>query len=141
MPTRRFDISELQPWIDIRFDPASGPGGQHVNKVSTRATLLFDFEDCVLLSAAEKGRIRQRCATRMARDGRLRIVAQQARSQGDNRRLAQERLCAVLAEALHVPKSRKATRPTAGSQRRRVRRKKERGELKRLRQRPPRRDE
>jgi ribosome-associated protein len=138
---REFETAELAPWIEVRFDPSSGPGGQHVNKASTRATLLFDFETCDRLSDADRARLRRRLENRLSRDGRIRLVAQEGRSQAANRAAAEQRLCRVLSEALHVPRQRRATRPTAGSQRRRIKAKKERGELKRLRQRPPRRDE
>lgn len=134
MTIRRFDIAELEPWIEVRFDRSAGPGGQNVNKVSTRATLMFDFRVCGLLSDAEAARIAQRCATRMTRDGRLRVVSQRARTQAANRALAQARLIELLAQALHVPKKRKPTRPTASSQRRRLASKRRRGELKQARQ-------
>ncbi len=138
---KRLDIDELAPWIEVRFDPASGPGGQHVNKVSTRATLLFDFQQCPAFSARQRSRIERRCASRLARDGRLRVSSQQSRSQADNRAAAEARLVAILREALHVPKKRVPTRPTAGSQRRRVKAKRQRGDLKRQRQSRPGREE
>ena len=131
--SRQLALGELAAWIEARFDPASGPGGQNVNKVSTRATLLFDFRACPLLTAAQRERVAQQYATRLARDGRLRVVAQQDRSQSANRALAEARLLALLAEATHVPKARRATQPTWGSQRRRLEAKKRRGELKRKR--------
>ena len=119
----------------MRFEPARGPGGQNVNKVSTRAVLLFDFEACTLLSDPQRARIAGRYAARLARDGRLRIVAEQARTQVGNRALAERRLLELLASALHVPTPRRATRPTAGSQRRRVQTKRRHGELKQQRRR------
>ena len=130
---RRFEIVDLAAWIEVRFDCASGPGGQNVNKVSTRATLLFDFGHCSLLSDPERARITRRCATRLARDGRLRVTAQQARTQATNRALAETRLLTLLEAALHVPKTRHPTRPTLGARRRRLAAKKRRGELKRQR--------
>jgi ribosome-associated protein len=131
--SRRFETTDLAAWIEARFDPASGPGGQNVNKVSTRATLLFDFRACPLLTTAERERVAQRCATRLARDGRLRVVSQQDRSQAANRALAEARLLELLESAVHVPKARHATRPTLGSRRRRLEAKKRRGEVKQRR--------
>ncbi|MEW6251844.1 MAG: aminoacyl-tRNA hydrolase, partial [Planctomycetota bacterium] len=67
---RRFEAAGLAPWIEVRFDPARGPGGQNVNKVSTRATLLFDFRQVAGLSNEERDRIAVRLSARLSRDGR-----------------------------------------------------------------------
>lgn len=136
MTAAHFELADLRPWIELRFDRAAGPGGQHVNKVSTRATVLFDFAACPLLSAAEVARVRQRCASRLARDGRLRIVAQQARTQAGNRAAAEARLLELLRAALHVPRPRRATRPGPAARRRRRAAKQRRSDLKRRRQAP-----
>lgn len=128
---RRLTLVDVAPWIEVRFDRASGPGGQNVNKLSTRAALLFDFRACRLLSPAERDRIAQLYAARLARDGRLRIVAQQARTQLANRILAAQRLLELLTCARQVPRPRRATRPTAAAGRRRLAAKRHRGELKR----------
>lgn len=135
--TSFFTITDLLPWIEVRFDAASGPGGQHVNKVATRATLLFDFAACDRLSANQRERIGQRCATRLSRDGRLRIVAQRHRSQAGNRAAAEARLLELLAAALYVPKVRRPTRPSAGARGRRLAEKRRRGETKCRRQSRP----
>ena len=137
MARRPFNTAAMTPWIEVRFGPSAGPGGQNVNKVSTRATLLFDFAECPLLTKTERERIHARLATRLARDGRLRVVAQRERTQSRNRALAEQRLVELLTEALHVPKPRRPTRPTPGSRRRRLQSKRQRGQVKRLRQRPP----
>ena len=134
---RVLEIADLASWIEARFDPASGPGGQNVNKVSTRATLVFDFRACQVLSDSERERIAHRCATRLTRDGRLRVVSQQQRTQAGNRALAEKRLLGLLSQALHVHRKRRPTRPTAASQRRRVDAKKRRGDIKRRRQSRP----
>lgn len=138
---RRVDIRELAPWLEWRFDPAGGPGGQHVNKVSTRATLLFDFQNCPLFTAEQRDRVARRCASCRTRDGRLRVVARQQRSQAANRAVAEERLLDLLEEALRVRTPRRPTRPTAASRRRRVREKQQRGDVKRGRQARPSRDD
>jgi ribosome-associated protein len=136
-----FDISTLEPWLEYRFSQSSGPGGQHVNKVATRATLLFDFEACDRLSDWQKERIRQRLKRNLSADGRLQVVRQSERSQLANRRAAANRLMEMLKQAFAVQRPRRATKPTKASRERRVKRKKQRGETKRLRQRPPRHDD
>ena len=134
MPRRRLDSTALASWIEFRFDRAEGPGGQNVNKVNTRATVLLDFEACPLLTAPERMRIRQRLASRLSADGRLRVVAQRQRTQTRNRAAAEERLVELLAGALQVSKPRRATRPTLASRHRRVNAKLRRGQIKEGRQ-------
>ena len=116
--------------LALSFSASGGPGGQHANKASTRAELVFDVESSSALSPAQRARL-------LAKLGPVvRIVADDERSQLRNRALAEERLATKLREALHVPRRRRATQPTRGSQRRRVEAKKQRGETKRTR-RPP----
>lgn len=116
--------------LDVRFSASGGPGGQHANKAATRAELTFDATTSSAFTEAQ----RQRVVGRLGPV--VRVVADDERSQLRNRALAEERLVAKLRGALHVPRTRRATRPTRGSQRRRVEAKKQRGETKRYR-RPP----
>lgn len=137
------DDVEILPGItipadEIRFvaDRATGPGGQHVNRSSTRIALLFDLEATEALDAEKIARLRSRLGGRISKDGVLRVVSQDERSQAANKRAAVERFRTLLAEALHRPKTRRPTRPTRGSQRRRVAAKRRRGDVKRDRKRP-----
>jgi ribosome-associated protein len=130
------ELPDLSPWIEARFDRSSGPGGQNVNKVSTRVTLLLDFERCAALSAQQKASIRAGLSKRLASDGRLRVVCQSARTQIENRAAARERLHELLRAALRRPTPRKPSRPSPGSRVRRLRAKRSRGEVKRQRQAP-----
>lgn len=114
----------------VGFSPSGGPGGQHANKAATRAELTFDVETSSAFSDAQRSRVVSKLGPT------VRVVADDERSQVRNRSLAEERLAAKLREALHVPRRRRATQPTRGSQRRRVAAKKQRGETKRYR-RPP----
>jgi ribosome-associated protein len=116
--------------IELRTSRSSGPGGQHAQKSETRVEAVFDVEASTALSDAQKRRV-------MAKAGPvLRGVAQDERSQLRNRELATERVVAALREALHVPRKRVATRPTAASRERRLEDKRRRGETKRLRSDP-----
>jgi ribosome-associated protein len=114
----------------VTFSASGGPGGQHANKAATRAEITFDVETSSAFTDAQ----RRRVITRLGPV--VRVVADDERSQLRNRHLAEDRLTAKLRAALYVPRQRRATRPTLGSQRRRVEAKRQRGETKRSR-RPP----
>jgi ribosome-associated protein len=116
--------------IELRVSRSSGPGGQHANVTASRVEAVFDVESAPSLSDEQRRRV-------MARVGpRLTAVAQDTRSQARNRELALERLRSRLAAALAVPRTRRATKPTAASRAERVEAKRRRGELKRARRRP-----
>jgi ribosome-associated protein len=119
----RIPLSELR-W---RFSRSGGPGGQHANTADTRAEVVFD----VVGSPSLGPRQRQRLLEKLGPE--VRVVAADERSQARNRALALERLGERLAEALHVEAPRRPTKPTRGSQVRRVESKRKRSETKRLR--------
>lgn len=116
--------------VVVRASRSSGPGGQHANVTSSRIEVSFDVVASTALSAAQKARVTGRVGPV------VRAVAQDGRSQQRNRELALERLRGRLAGALHVPRSRRPTRPTKGSKVRRVEAKKRTGQIKRARRRP-----
>ncbi len=127
------DISSLSPWIQVRVSRSPGPGGQNVNKVNTRVTLLLDVTSCETLSKAQKMRIRKRLRTRISRDGQLRVVSSRHRTQYRNRVAAEKRLIELLTEATRQQKLRRATRPTAASRKRRLASERMHSEVKRQR--------
>jgi len=141
MKAAQLEICHLRPEIEVRFTRSAGPGGQNVNKVSTRVTLLFDFQHCAAFTDTQKQQLHRRLATRLSRDGRLRIVSQRARTQSANRALAEDRLLELLRETLKTRKIRRPTRPTAASRTRRLDAKRRRGEAKRSRRTPASMDE
>ena len=114
----------------FRASHSSGPGGQNVNKVNTRVTLLFDIVRSPSLTSAQKDRIAQKLATRIDKRGILRVVSQKGRTQEANRQAARERLADLLAEALKPRLVRKKTSVPAGVRERRLREKKRRSVLK-----------
>ncbi|MCE4538898.1 aminoacyl-tRNA hydrolase [Pelomonas sp. P7] len=108
---------------------ASGPGGQNVNKVSNAAHLRFDIRASSLPEAV-KARLLTWPDQRISSDGVVVIKAQDSRSLERNRADALARLVELVQAAAHVPKARRATRPTRGSQQRRLEGKARRGEVK-----------
>ncbi len=120
---------------ELRFQASrsSGPGGQNVNKVATRVTLFFDVPGAAGLSAEHKARVAARLASRLSRDGVLRVVAQRHRSQAANRQEAVERLVALLRQALQEDEERIPTRPPRAVKERRLADKRHRAERKRAR--------
>ncbi|MEP0773107.1 MAG: aminoacyl-tRNA hydrolase, partial [Acidobacteriota bacterium] len=107
--------------------------GQNVNKVATRVTLFFDLEGAKGLAAEHKERIRQRLATRISRDGVLRVACQRHRSQSANRQAAMERLVELLQQALREDAARTPTRPPRAVKEQRLADKRRRADRKRER--------
>ncbi|MEL6982187.1 MAG: alternative ribosome rescue aminoacyl-tRNA hydrolase ArfB [Actinomycetota bacterium] len=120
--------------LSWRFSPSGGPGGQHANRSNTRAELTWDVAGSTAVDESRQRLLLDRLGTSCT------VVADDERSQSRNRDAAERRLAQRVREALVVERPRRATRPTAGSRRRRLEDKRRRSQDKRLRRRPDRGD-
>lgn len=119
--------------ISFTASRSGGPGGQNVNKVSSRVTLLFNVTESAALSEEQKHSILAELATRINKDGLLRIVSQRTRSQDNNRTDAIERFAELLRRALTPRRLRIKTRVPTAAKERRLDKKKKRTVIKQAR--------
>lgn len=134
----RVDAHLVIPAAELswRFSRSSGPGGQSVNTADSRVELRWDAMASAVLSPVQRERVRERLGHRLV-DGVLTIAASEHRAQLRNRDAARARLAALVAEAVRPPAPpRRATKPTRGSQERRLQSKQRRTDVKRMRRRP-----
>ncbi|HHB75337.1 MAG TPA: aminoacyl-tRNA hydrolase [Desulfobulbus sp.] len=121
--------------LSFSFSRSSGPGGQNVNKVNTRVTLAFDVIHSPSLDDRQKQLIVGCLASRINKNGVLRIAADSCRTQAGNREEVIRRFVGLLQQALHRKRPRRKTRVPKRARERRLSAKKNRGRLKQLRSR------
>ena len=119
--------------ITIAFSRGSGPGGQNVNKLNTKAELWLSLTQIAGLSPAALERLRALAGRRLTAAGELHLVSDLHRTQEGNRREIFQRLRELIVQALRQPRRRRKTRPTAASRRQRLDSKRRRSQTKRTR--------
>lgn len=115
---------------------SSGPGGQHVNKTSSKVEVTFNVIDSEALSEKQKERIKEKLKTRITQEGNLILSSSATRSQHKNKTKVIERLIKLLEESLKVSKPRKKTKPSKGAIEKRLKSKKQNA-LKKANRKPP----
>jgi ribosome-associated protein len=136
-PTSRADGLELAPGVSApasgvrwQFARSSGPGGQNVNKVNTKAELWVKVGSFVGMSGRALERLRKLAGSRLTTSDEIHISADTERSQEANRAAALDRLRDLLVEAKREPKIRRKTKPTRASRQRRLESKRRRSQIK-----------
>jgi ribosome-associated protein len=119
--------------LEFKFVRSSGPGGQNVNKVSTKVELRFKLAETSALTTAQKRRLTRAYPAHVTQSGDFVLSSDRHRSQSQNLSDAQERLADMLETIRHPPKPRVATKPSKASKRRRLDQKRRQSDLKKSR--------
>jgi ribosome-associated protein len=119
--------------LEMRASRASGAGGQHVNKTSSRIEIVWNIRTSQALTDEQRQRLESRLASRISDDGSIRVVASDTRSQARNRERAEQRLGELIARSLIVQKKRRATRRPRAANEARLTEKKKHSDKKRNR--------
>lgn len=122
--------------VQLKAIKSSGPGGQHVNKVSSKIELQFNINTSLGLTNIEKELIIKRLSHRISKKNVLVLTSQETRSQFKNKELVIKRFFSLLKEATTREKLRKATRPTKSSLQRKSEQKRKQSQKKQLRCKP-----
>lgn len=132
--TRSVTIPDAE--IEITFSRSGGPGGQHANKTSTRAELVWNVAGSDALGPRQRARLQMNLRNRIDSNGNLRITSDTHRSQLRNKEEVLRRLEDLVRNGLKVPRTRVPTTPSRSAKQKRVERKRKHGEIKRARQKP-----
>jgi ribosome-associated protein len=133
--SRRITSHLIRDELTFTTSRSGGPGGQLVNKVSSKVMLRWDISASKILTTDEKEILLHKLKSRIVQGGELLIVSQESRSQHDNKRLAIVRLDELLQKALEKKKVRKATKVSKGAHEKRLTEKKRASEKKEWRRR------
>lgn len=130
------NIDLLITELEFKAVRSSGPGGQHVNKTSSKVEVYFDIDKSEALTKEEKDRIHKKLSSRISSEGILSFHSSETRSQHKNKALVIEKLIQSLQQSLKRSKPRRKTKPSRGSIEKRLKLKKQQGQKKSLRK-PP----
>src|SRR5688500_9394326 len=130
MASRILTASLLKGELTFSASRSSGPGGQNVNKVNSKITLMFDVVQSEILSQEEKQVIVQKLSSQLTKEGVLVLMAQDKRSQLENKEAAIQKLDTLLAKAFAKRKVRKPTKPSKTARQKRITNKKQQSEKK-----------
>ncbi|HSI77882.1 MAG TPA: alternative ribosome rescue aminoacyl-tRNA hydrolase ArfB [Lunatimonas sp.] len=120
----------LNPELKFQASRSSGPSGQNVNKVNSKAVLKFDIPNSHILDDAEKEVLLRKLANKIDQEGNLSIQSQEKRSLLQNKEIAEDKFYALLHEAFQKKKIRKASRPGKAAIEKRIKAKKVRAQVK-----------
>lgn len=130
------DRENLIKELHFKASRSSGPGGQHVNKVSSKIELTFDVINSQHLSTRQKETLQERLTNRINKEGVLLLFCDESRSQHKNKELAIKRFIEIISDALKRQKIRRATKPSRSSILRKTDNKKKNSAKKALRKKP-----
>lgn len=120
----------LDAELDFSFVRSSGPGGQNVNKVNSKAELRFSIINSLILSELQKSIISEKLKSKISDDSVLVLTCQTSRSQLENKELVREKFYSLINKALKPKKTRTVTKPTKASKEKRLQQKRENAEKK-----------
>jgi ribosome-associated protein len=128
-----FEQRQFETEFNFSTSRSSGPGGQNVNKVSSKVELKFDVQNSALLSEEEKEVIMRKLSSRINKEGFIYLTSQETRSQIKNKELVIENFYHLLKQAFTKKKKRLPTKATFASKKKRLESKKQHGQKKNMR--------
>ncbi len=127
------NLPDLSSELTFKASRSSGPGGQHVNKTSSRIELIFSVQESQILNEDQKQLLFAKIPGKITDEGLIRVSSQTERSQTANKEIAIRRFHDLIQKALTVQKKRKLTKATKASKEKRLQGKKKLSEIKKLR--------
>lgn len=122
--------------LEFKASRSSGAGGQHVNKVSSKVSVMFNIQNSTGLTTEEKEQLQVKLKNRVNKEGQLVLFCEESRSQHKNKELVIDKLFVLIKQGLKQKKPRKATKPSKSSIEKRMQKKKIKSVKKILRSKP-----